>query len=251
MKALFPLLICLLIACAENREAAGEGNGMYGYEQIATDAIFFDTIGGNELFEIHEGVLLTSIELENDWILGEFVLSIPQENYESAKLEAGDSLKNTWNEVLGLVHVDFPIWKTGKYDGEYVGVIRAYTKKQNLLPSSILERSLEMSLKSGPPRLDDLETFIVDHRLKFKEIFPGYQSYFQLENEMIKDFPGFRLILIFSGQNLEAIVHRRKLGLPSFELRNAQDGYYLSFPDDLEEGRKESFFQAFQKFRKE
>jgi len=245
MKAYFPLLICLLIACTENREAAGEGNGTSGVEQVAGEAIFYDTIAGNSILNIREGVYLSTVDLENDWILGEFVLTISKENYESAMLREGDSLRNSFDESIGIILRDFPIWKTGVLEDEYVGVIRAFTQDENLLSLSILERSLEMSLESGSPTLDDLESFIVDHRLKFSELYPGYQSYFQAENEMLKEFPGYRMILIFSAQDLVGIVHSRKLNLSKFESQKTSKGLNFSFSADLAKDQKESIIQAF------
>lgn len=188
-------------------------------EVINGQAAFRFQPKGTVFVTLKDGMEVECGPLENGWFKISITVKITKEQY-NGDFKKGGKLFDTNKKFIGVALTDVPddsSMPMSYGDGSYEMQIFGYVAKANIKESSIPESTLEYVFKSkaGNLRYDSLNSFLIKQRYMrmnlIHKTLPQLAEYCIYESTVVDESPGYRIGLIFEGNDLIAIEHSRPL----------------------------------------
>ncbi len=195
-------------------------------ERINGPANIRDTVSGNVLFSLNDGVLIETSPAINKWVKIGVYVKLTGTQIEAFKLEKNIPLMNEDGKTIGKTINPVEI----SMIEEEVGYIEAYTHQDNLNMAFNPEVQLMKILALGNYQKKALEPFMKkfgfteyqeDNQLKFTQ-------YFIYESTVVDFSPLDRITLLFDKQNLVGYFHTRYMVVKGFKTHELVRGHKLS-----------------------
>lgn len=222
------LLKCLpfFIIIILYKELAGQSRLDVG-ERINGPANIRDTINGNILFTLDDGVLIETSPIVNKWVKIGVYIKLTPEQMQAFKLEKNVSLFDEKGKIIGktIRPIDISMME------ENIGYVEAFTHQDNLNMAFNPELELMKLLNSGNYQKKGMEPYMEkfgftaykeDNTLKYKQ-------YFIYESTVVDFSPMDRITLLFNQQQqLIGFFHTRSIFVKGFKTHALVRGHKLS-----------------------
>lgn len=221
------LLKCLpfFIIIILYKELAGQSRLDVG-ERINGPANIRDTINGNILFTLDDGVLIETSPIVNKWVKIGVYIKLTPEQMQAFKLEKNVSLFDEKGKIIGktIRPIDISMME------ENIGYVEAFTHQDNLNMAYNPELELMKLLKTGNYQKKGMEPYMEkfgftaykeDNTLKYKQ-------YFIYESTVVDFSPMDRITLLFNQQQLIGFFHTRSINVKGFKTHALVRGHKLS-----------------------
>lgn len=222
------LLKCLpfFIIIILYKELAGQSRLDVG-ERINGPANIRDTINGNILFTLDDGVLIETSPIVNKWVKIGVYIKLTPEQMQAFKLEKNVSLFDEKGKIIGktIRPIDISMME------ENIGYVEAFTHQDNLNMAFNPELELMKLLNSGNYQKKGMEPYMEkfgftaykeDNTLKYKQ-------YFIYESTVVDFSPMDRITLLFNQQQqLIGFFHTRSINVKGFKTHALVRGHKLS-----------------------
>jgi len=221
------LLKCLpfFIIIILYKELAGQSRLDVG-ERINGPANIRDTINGNILFSLDDGVLIETSPIVNKWVKIGVYIKLAPEQIQAFKLEKNVSLFDEKGKIIGktIRPIDISMME------ENIGYVEAFTHQDNLNMAYNPELALMKLLNSGNYQKKGMEPYMEkfgftaykeDNTLKYKQ-------YFIYESTVVDFSPMDRITLLFNQQQLIGFFHTRSINVKGFKTHALVRGHKLS-----------------------
>lgn len=221
------LLKCLpfFIIIILYKELAGQSRLDVG-ERINGPANIRDTINGNILFTLDDGVLIETSPIVNKWVKIGVYIKLTPEQMQAFKLEKNVSLFDEKGKIIGktIRPIDISMME------ENIGYVEAFTHQDNLNMAYNPELELMKLLNSGNYQKKGMEPYMEkfgftaykeDNTLKYKQ-------YFIYESTVVDFSPMDRITLLFNQQQLIGFFHTRSINVKGFKTHALVRGHKLS-----------------------
>ena len=221
------LLKCLpfFIIIILYKELAGQSRLDVG-ERINGPANIRDTINGNILFTLDDGVLIETSPIVNKWVKIGVYIKLTSEQMQAFKLEKNVSLFDEKGKIIGktIRPIDISMME------ENIGYVEAFTHQDNLNMAYNPELELMKLLKTGNYQKKGMEPYMEkfgftaykeDNTLKYKQ-------YFIYESTVVDFSPMDRITLLFNQQQLIGFFHTRSINVKGFKTHALVRGHKLS-----------------------
>lgn len=195
-------------------------------ERINGPANIRDTVNGNVLFSLNDGVLIETSPAINKWVKIGLYVKLTGKQMEAFKLEKNIPLLNEAGKTIGktISQVDISMFE------EEIGYIEAYTHQDNLNMAFNPEVQLMKILALGNYQKKALEPFM--NKFGFTEYQEDnqlkYTQYFIYESTVVDFSPLDRITLLFDKQNMIGFFHTRNMVVKGFKTHELVRGHKLS-----------------------
>lgn len=195
-------------------------------ERINGPANIRDTVNGNILFNLNDGVLIETSPAINRWVKIGLYVKLTGKQIQDFQLEKNIPLINEDGKTIGKTINPIEI----SMIEEKIGYIEAYTHQDNINMAFNPEVQLIKILASGNYQRKSLDPFMKkfgfkeyqeDKKLKFKQ-------YFIYESTVVDFSPSDRITLLFDKQNVVGYFHTRNMMVKGFKTYELVRGHKLS-----------------------
>ena len=221
------LLKCLpfFIIIILYKELAGQSRLDVG-ERINGPANIRDTINGNILFTLDDGVLIETSPIVNKWVKIGVYIKLTPEQMQAFKLEKNVSLFDEKGKIIGktIRPIDISMME------ENIGYVEAFTHQDNLNMAYNPELALMKLLNSGNYQKKVMEPYMKKFGFTaYKEDNTfKYEQYFIYESTVVDFSPMDRITLLFNQQQLIGFFHTRSIFVKGFKTHALVRGHKLS-----------------------
>lgn len=198
-------------------------------EQTRSEKTFvYDTIGGDIIFTINAGTPIESVPSDDpEWSELAVTVSVSPEEAAVNGIAAGEPLTNSCNETIGQVERMQHFYDKNQNGENTMGILRGFTKRENIDPNSILENIIQNRCANEANRtLSGMEEIVskydfvnyqfeafLEHfemdKERYEELVPIEE--YVLEDSWLSDPGSDRIALIFMHDHLIGIVHKRPM----------------------------------------
>lgn len=208
------------------KDSAGQSRLEVG-ERINGPANIRDTVNGNILFSLDDGVLIETSPIVHKWVKIGVYIKLTPEQMQAFKLEKNVSLFDEKGKIIGktIRPIDISMLE------ENIGYVEAFTHQDNLNMAYNPELELMKLLNSGNFQKKEMEPYMKkfgftaykdDHILKYKQ-------YFIYESTVVDFSPMDRITLLFNQQQqLIGFFHTRSIFVKGFKTHELVRGHKLS-----------------------
>ena len=186
---------------------------------------------GEILFILNDNVIVDIAPEIEDWHEVFCYVEIPLEDYGMDSILVNRPLIDQ-KDTFGLVVKTHKVG-TGTDGVNAYAALWGYIHKNNIKPYSIIENNLVEQLEDNDRSFEDWQAFIASFALE--ETFINYESlqtYGNYENTVEDPSPGFRMVLLFEGENLVGLLHSREIPLKQMNTTPLEEEYFVSFFED-------------------
>lgn len=194
-----------------------------------------DKPNGKVLFELFDGVAVTTTEVKNNW----YEIGVSFKLWERHRIE-NKIRKNTYfininGDTIGKAKNDFKfyLWDGGDDQGFIAGYTYVNNIKEELIPEKMLSNLIQ--IKKFKTK-EDFNGFIEDYHFKLygphRDLLPEVDMYYISETMLTDITPGFRLSLLFKESYLVGIVHTRPIHIENSVTEELIRGYSLTVIND-------------------
>lgn len=232
----FILLLCALAACTssppkDRAELKLNIDDKIVGERIADMAELRDTVDGKILFSLLNNTLIVSAPSTSSWQKIGIRVKLSAEELQSGHILPHHDIIALDDQVVGTT-VDTV--KVSSADA-ISGMLIAFTKKENIKPSSVPENALSQVLKTQKElNLNTLKDFMYNFNVKKNEygLEKNEVEYFIYESELLGIGARDRLTLYFKKDQLVAIYHTRPIASP-YKSFNLVQGHHMILIQNL------------------
>jgi hypothetical protein len=263
---LYPVLLIFLFACQSEVKEEKQKNinpqdsttsdkpavnalpdSLLTGELIDGPANVRDTVNGNLIFSLYNGVPVTTTDTVNKWIQVGIVADVTRTQLDALALEKGDTIFFEGKPVgIALQKTSLSTgMETNKgLKGELVG----YTSIENIRPSTIPEFALsEIINQNQVLTIDKFAPFF--KKGGFSQSNSNHFAGFQLDESWLDDpSPLLRLWVLFNENKLFGVVHSRKLTINNSESVLLKRGFSLAVIGDQNQKTVDEFVNEFNSY---
>lgn len=247
MKKLISILIIIIVSvgCSDDPQShiMDDFDGIFVGELIDGPANIRDTIKGELLFELNDGVLVEATKFQNDWCMVGTNIQVSKKEFENDKFELGSPILDMDGEVIGTIKGPITNWRLDEDEENYYGYIAGYTHRGNIRKETLVEYDLEKFIKEKGRSQDIFELFITAHQFGVDDRFMNFEGFYIYENWITDPSPGFRICLLFKEGKLQGILHSRSLSIPNTTKHNLSRDNYVSFFNDYPKSKQQEFVE--------
>lgn len=180
-------------------------------ERIDGPANIRDTTGGNLLFRLNDNVPVYTADTINKWCRIALLVDLNPDELRSLTIRQGSQLLadgKPIGEALSAIRVQ----RSKEWDQPSKGILQGYTSAVNIKPQTIPEKVLSRIVAlNGAMDVSDLDDFAQAFNLATIMDRPYRGLKLSGNRWVYGDAHPTRLLLIFDGRTLYAIIHARKM----------------------------------------
>lgn len=201
-------------------------------ERIDGPANVREQAEGENLFELFDNTLIeVASKSENDWYQ---IVVFADINYQEAGIDS--MLKGrpiiVDNDTIGRILKTHEV-SIGTYGNKAFAILTGYTHKNNIKPTSIIEKAFENHLLKKERSVASYKSFILSFNLDTNAFGNSdYLSFYKHENAVDDPSPGFRLVLLFEKEECIGFVHSRAIHSSETSTYTLKRDYLLTFFED-------------------
>lgn len=227
MKKIIPALALLFFALC----AAARAEVMKGPAQLRAER------KGKAVVSLNDGVPVECVESTEPWKQTGFTAYVEAAYIEKSgmRLRKGAVFYDKADRVFGRATEPFDLeFSPGKPDpktGRSLVEIVLLSYYQDIKQDSIIEKALVLELKDSmsPPAPGALAAHLKKFGYQKWYGYEGVESYGVYENWIEDPSPGFRVLLIFHGGKLAAVLHTRGIAYKFSSSKDLPRGYKFSY----------------------
>lgn len=182
---------------------------------------------GLVFMSLNDGQAVECGRIENGWYKVSIEIKITKLQYDQGyEVKKGDKLVDLYTEkIIGVALVDIPgpsavpsTWGKNKAGIEIFGYVYKTNIRENSIPEIVLDSVIHKKLSHL--QYDTLKQFIMKAHYRkedlIKKTLPQLTAYSIYESSVVDPSPGYRLGLIFEGNDLIAVEHSRPFKIAGF-----------------------------------
>ncbi|RAJ04317.1 hypothetical protein LX64_03200 [Chitinophaga skermanii] len=220
MRRVFPLAIVVMCAVACNngtttpttdsaaiaaQHEADDRKTPILSERVAGSVNVYDGVNGKLLFTLQDDVPVTTTITENGWCQIGIHASLTNEEATNLFIAKGADIKIN-DQVAGKAESNLEV---GSSDGELTGYIEAKYIKRGTIIENYLSNLLQSKGNNNITK-QDLQPFIASYQLRETDVLgTNWKTYEYYDDWMTDASAGWRILLVFKGDNLLGVVHSR------------------------------------------
>ena len=256
-KLLLTGIVLLITACNSadtDKSASIPANNSSGEliisERIDGPANIRDTVNGKLLFVINDNVPVSANVPINNWLQVGVRIDLNKKQLDSLFISKGSKIFVNGKEAgKAIEDIHLGSGFEGK-DGRLIGELIGYSSSSNIKSATIPENILSAIINDNKSALtkDKFDRFLTDFEFTdYDSLLPNLKGYGMEDNWIDDPSPLARFWLLFEGDQLFGVFHRRPLNLTTGKTTKVERGFYFTALIEDEKRNKE-LVKAFNSF---